>query len=125
MKSIIDYITEAKSLNRDFLIAHPIADDVSDYLKSRKDCRRVRINFGGIGWGQHDWEYDCYIIPNNKQLLKEIKRLLAGYGPDSFGPEVLTFEIPQEYSDIEVLAKDLETSKLCADELKKGKTIEA
>lgn len=125
MKSIVDYITEAKSLNRDFLIAHPIADDVRDYLNDRKDCRKVRINFGGIGRGQQDWEYECYIVPNNKQLLKKIKSLLAEYDPNGFGAEVLTFEIPQEYSDIEVLVKDLETSKLCADDLKEGNTINA
>jgi hypothetical protein len=125
MKSIVDYITESKSLTRDFLIAHPIADDVRDYLNDQKDCRRVRINFGGIGRGQQDWEYDCYIIPNKKPLLQKIKSLLAEYDLAGFGAEVLTFEIPQEYSDIEVLVKDLETSKLCADDLGKGKTIEA
>lgn len=125
MKSLYNYITESKSLNHDFLIVHPIADDVREYLSSRKDCRRVRINFGGIRKGQQDWEYDCYIIPNNKQLLEKIKSLLTEYDQNGFKAEVLIFEIPKEYSDIEVLVKDLETSRLCADDMNKGKTIEA
>lgn len=120
MRSLIDYIIEASNITKKYIIIHTVADDILDYLDDRKDCYRVKINFGGTGFGQKDMDSDNFIIPNDNAIIKKIKELLALY---SDGMEVDTYLLPGGHPSIDDLIKALETSKICAIDLVRGKTF--
>lgn len=120
MKSLIDYIIEASNLTKKYIIIHTVDDDVLDYLDNRKDCYRVKINFGGTGLGQQDMDRDNFIIPNDNATIKKIKELLALHRD---GMEVDTYLLPGGHISINDLIMALETSKICAIDLVRGESF--
>lgn len=115
-KPLFEYIMES-GLDKRYIIIHTVADDILDWLDGRPDCYRVHINFGGIGPRQKDIDNDNFIIPNNRMIIGKIKGLLAKY---TDGTEITTYYVPAEYRSIEDLIDALESSKVCAIDLKQG-----